>query len=80
MVPGLAKYRSGHGDAPAWAALSDDELCPCCGASSACTRRDGGDFARCYTVVSALPMLGGGWLHSLVDGAVASAPMEGVLQ
>ena len=65
------------GEAPAWATLLADELCPCCGDRAGCTLRDGGDYVRCHSVVSALPMLGGGWLHPLVAGAFVPKPTEG---
>ena len=70
MVPDLAKYTSTLEQTPAWVAVSATEICPSCGARDGCTLRADRDFARCYGVVSSLPILGGGWLHA-IDADVA---------
>ena len=57
--------RPSEGKAPGWVAASIGEPCPLCGSVHDCSVREGGDFARCMAVVSARPMLGGGWLHAL---------------
>jgi hypothetical protein len=67
VVPELAKYASTLEQTPAWVAVSASERCPCCGARDGCTLRADRDFARCYGVVSSLPILGGGWLHAIAD-------------
>ena len=51
--------------APAWVTVSASHPCPRCGALDGCSIRVEGDYARCLGAVSALPVLGGGWLHSL---------------
>jgi hypothetical protein len=71
VVPGLAKYTSVVEQTPTWVIVSAAEICPCCGARDGCTVRAGRDFARCYGVVSSLPILGGGWLHAIADDAPA---------
>lgn len=48
-----------------WRSVSSGEPCARRGALVGCLIRDGGEFAVCRAVVSALPMLGGGWLHAL---------------
>ncbi|HEV8633311.1 MAG TPA: hypothetical protein VG370_03590 [Chloroflexota bacterium] len=51
--------------APAWVTVSPSHPCPRCDAGDGCSIRVEGDYVRCLGVVSALPVLGGGWLHSL---------------
>jgi hypothetical protein len=69
VVPDLAKYVSAPDQTPGWVVVSTAESCPCCGALAGCALRASRDFARCYGVVSALPILGGGWLHAIADAA-----------
>jgi hypothetical protein len=75
--------RAGRGpaamNAPAWAAVSAERPCPCCGGTGGCGTADEAGFVHCRLRVSTRPIAGGGWLHVLArprrpEGLAAGSP------
>lgn len=70
----VTKYRPAPTDIPTWVDVSAERECPACGATKCCTIAEAAGFAHCRTVVSAWPVLGGGWLHALPEGRASEQP------
>jgi hypothetical protein len=50
-------------EAPVWEPATEDRPCPVCGATAGCAAAADEGLAVCRAVVSARPVVGGGWLH-----------------
>jgi hypothetical protein len=51
-----------------WNEAAPDCPCPRCGATAGCEASGDGRFVRCRLVVSAHPIVGGGWYHPIPVG------------
>ena len=56
-------------DQPAWSETSTERPCPTCGRTRGCSELEGGEFARCLTVLSPWTVAGGGWLRPIAPAA-----------
>jgi hypothetical protein len=74
----LRAYQSATGDAPAWAAVTAAQPCPCCAAAAGCSVVEEGSLVHCRTQVSVWPMLGGGWLHLITSAESPSQVITAV--
>jgi hypothetical protein len=61
-------------EAPFWLAVDAERVCPVCGATEGCGVAPDDGLALCRAVVSALPVVGGGWLHDLVPAGTRAWP------